>query len=61
MLRLKNFFYLFKSALNAGFLLEIFNNRKTAGENIDAMKVLQGLREQAMAKVTVSEGVGIGE
>jgi len=52
--------FLFKSGPNAGFLIEIFNDRKSAGDNIDAMKSLQGLREQAMAKVTVSEGEGLG-
>tara|TARA_B100001173_G_C15593091_1_gene381343 strand:+ start:120 stop:380 length:261 start_codon:yes stop_codon:yes gene_type:complete len=53
--------FLFKSAENAGFLIEIFDDRKTAGQNIEAMKAMQGLREQAMAKVTVTEGEGIGK
>ena len=36
------------------------DERKTAGQNIEALKAMQGLREQAMAKVTVSEGEGLG-
>ena len=52
--------YLFKSAENSGFLVEIFDHREIAGQNIEAMKALQGLREQAMAKVNISEGEGIG-
>ena len=52
--------FLFKSAENAGFLVELFDERKTAGQNIEALKAMQGLREQAMAKVTVSEGEGLG-
>ena len=42
------------------FLVKIFNDRKTAGSNIETMKAMLGLREQAMAKVTVTEGEGIG-
>ena len=52
--------FLFKSAENAGFLVELFDERKTAGQNSEALKAMQGLREQAMAKVTVSEGEGLG-
>ena len=52
--------FLFKSAENAGFLVELFDERKTAGQNIEALKAMQGLREQGMAKVTVSEGEGLG-
>ena len=52
--------YLFKSAENAGFIVEIFTDRKIAGLNLETMKAMQGLREQAMAKVNVSEGEGLG-
>tara|TARA_Y100001960_G_scaffold202507_1_gene211589 strand:+ start:691 stop:951 length:261 start_codon:yes stop_codon:yes gene_type:complete len=52
--------FLFKSAENAGFIVEIFSNRKIAGSNLETMKAMQGLREQAMAKVNVSEGEGLG-
>ncbi len=52
--------FLFKSAENAGFIVEIFSDRKIAGSNIESMKAMQGLREQAMAKVNVSEGEGLG-
>ena len=52
--------FLFKSAENAGFIVEIFSDRKTAGSNLETMKAMQGLREQAMAKVNVSEGEGLG-
>ena len=38
---------------------EIFTDRKNAGSNLDTIKAMQGLREQAMAKVNVSEGEGI--
>ena len=48
--------FLFKSAENAGFIVEIFTDRKNAGSNLDTIKAMQGLREQAMAKVNVSEG-----
>ena len=51
--------FLFKSAENAGFIVEIFTDRKNAGSSLDTIKAMQGLREQAMAKVNVSEGEGI--
>ena len=51
--------FLFKSAENAGFIVEIFSDRKIAGSNLETMKAMQGLREQAMAKVNVSEGEGL--
>tara|TARA_B100000029_G_scaffold494037_1_gene557265 strand:+ start:1501 stop:1761 length:261 start_codon:yes stop_codon:yes gene_type:complete len=51
--------FLFKSADNAGFIVEIFSDRKIAGSNLETMKAMQGLREQAMAKVNVSEGEGL--
>ena len=52
--------FLFKSAENAGFIVEIFSDSKIAGSNLETMKAMQGLREQAMAKVNVSEGEGLG-
>ena len=52
--------FLFKTADNAGFIVEIFSDRKIAGSNLETMKAMQGLREQAMAKVNVSEGEGLG-
>ena len=51
--------FLFKSADNAGFIVEIFSDRKIAGSNLETMKAMQGLREQAMAKVNVSEAEGL--
>ena len=52
--------FLFKSAENAGFIVEIFTDRKIAGLKLETIKAMQGLREQAMAKVYVSEGEGLG-
>ena len=52
--------FLFKSAENAGFIVEIFTDRKIAGLKFETIKAMQGLREQAMAKVNVSEGEGLG-
>ena len=48
--------YLFKSSDNSGFVTELFPDQKKAGENLEVLKVIQGLKEQAMAKVTVIEG-----
>ena len=48
--------YLFKSSDNSGFVTELFSNQNEAGENLEVLKVIQGLKEQAMAKVTVIEG-----
>tara|TARA_A100001011_G_scaffold364259_1_gene414827 strand:- start:76 stop:330 length:255 start_codon:yes stop_codon:yes gene_type:complete len=48
--------YLFKSSDNSGFVTELFSDQKKAGENLEVLKVIQGLKEQAMAKVTVIEG-----
>ena len=36
--------FLFKSAENAGFIVEIFTDRKNAGSNLDTIKAMQGLR-----------------
>lgn len=48
--------YLFKSSDNSGFVTELFANQNEAGDNLEVLKVIQGLKEQAMAKVTVIEG-----
>ena len=48
--------YLFKSSDNSGFVTEVFANQDQAGRNLEALKAIQGLKEQAMAKVTVIEG-----
>lgn len=49
--------YLFKSSDNTGFVTEVFTDQEEAGKNLEALKAIQGLKEQAMAKVTVIEGV----
>ena len=48
--------YLFKSSDNSGFVTEIFSAQSEAGENLEVLKAIQGLKEQAMAKVTILEG-----
>ena len=48
--------YLFKSSDNSGFVTEVFNDQGEAGKNLEALKAIQGLKEQAMAKVTIIEG-----
>ena len=47
---------LFKTGDNNGFIVEIFENITVAGKKIETMKAMQGLSEQAMAKVSVQEG-----
>ena len=47
---------LFKSSDNSGFITEVFLSQNEAGQNIEVLKTVQGLKEQAMAKVTVIEG-----
>ena len=47
---------LFKTGDNSGFIVEIFENISLAGKKIETMKALQGLSEQAMAKVSIQEG-----
>ena len=47
---------LFKTGDNSGFIIEIFENISVAGKKIDTMKAMQGLSEQAMAKVSIQEG-----
>jgi len=51
-----NYRFLFKSTDNSGFVVEVFQNQNEAGKQIEVLKVLQGLKEQAMAKVTILEG-----
>lgn len=48
--------HLFKSSDNSGFVTEIFSNQAEAGKNLEVLKTVQGLKEQALAKVTVIEG-----
>ncbi len=48
--------YLFKSSDNSGFVFELFENQTVAGNQIEVLKTIQGLKEQAMAKVTIIEG-----
>tara|TARA_B100001741_G_C16056100_1_gene371009 strand:- start:19 stop:273 length:255 start_codon:yes stop_codon:yes gene_type:complete len=48
--------YLFKSTDNTGFITEIFPNQDVAGSNLETLRAVQGLKEQAMAKVTIIEG-----
>ncbi len=49
--------HLFKSSDNSGFVAELFVDQNAAGKNLEVLKAIQGLKEQAMAKVTVLEGV----
>ena len=51
--------HLFRSTDNSGFITEIFRDQSQAGQNIEVLKAVQGLKEQAMAKVTVIEGEGV--
>ncbi|MDA9674366.1 hypothetical protein N9T99_01060 [Alphaproteobacteria bacterium] len=47
---------LFKTGDNTGFIIEVFDSIAIAGKKIETMKALQGLGEQAMAKVSIQEG-----
>ena len=47
---------LFKTGDNSGFIIEVFENISVAGKKIETIKALQGLGEQAMAKVSIQEG-----
>ena len=47
---------LFKTGDNSGFIIEIFENKLIDGKKIETMKALQGLGEEAMAKVSIQEG-----
>jgi len=47
---------LFKTGDNNGFIIEVFENITVAGKKIETMKAIQGLGEQAMAKVSIQEG-----
>ena len=49
---------LFKSTDNSGFIVETFPNKEEAGQKIEVLKAMQGLKEQAMAKVSIIEGEG---
>ena len=44
---------LFKTGENSGFIIEVFDNISSTGKKIETMKALQGLGEQAMAKVII--------
>ena len=47
---------LFKTGDNNGFIIEVFENITVAGKKIETIKAMQGLGEQAMAKVSIQEG-----
>ena len=47
---------LFKTGDNSGFIIELFDSITIAGKKIETMKAMQGLSEQAMAKVSLQEG-----
>jgi len=47
---------LFKTGDNSGFIIEVFDSITSAGKKIETMKAIQGLGEQAMAKVSIQEG-----
>ena len=47
---------LFKTGDNSGFIIELFESITIAGKKIETMKAMQGLSEQAMAKVSLQEG-----
>ena len=47
---------LFKSSDNTGFIIEIFLSKQVAGSNLEVLKAMQSLKEQAMAKVSILEG-----
>ena len=48
---------LFKSSENSGVVVELFADIKLAGKELRTLEILQKFKEQAMAKVTVLEGV----
>ena len=48
--------HLFKSSDNSGFIVEFFSTKDHAGKRIGVLKAMQGLKEQAMAKVAIIEG-----
>ena len=48
--------YLMRTNNNAGIIFEVFESKEGAGNKLDALKAIQALHEQAMAKVTVAEG-----
>ena len=48
--------YLMKTNNNSGVVFEVFENKGGASQKLEALKAVQSLHEQAMAKVTVAEG-----
>ena len=48
--------YLMKTNSNSGLLMEVFASRQSASQKLEVLRALQGLHEQAMAKVAISEG-----
>jgi hypothetical protein len=48
--------YLMKKNNNSGVVFEVFENKSEASQKLEALKAVQSLHEQAMAKVTVAEG-----
>ena len=48
--------YLMKTSSNSGLVMEVFSSRQKASQKLDVLRALQGLHEQAMAKVAISEG-----
>tara|TARA_B100000886_G_scaffold115463_1_gene77679 strand:+ start:197 stop:451 length:255 start_codon:yes stop_codon:yes gene_type:complete len=50
---------IFKSGDNVGYVVEAFSSKDQAGKNIELLQSLQGLKEQGMAKVQVTEGTMI--
>ena len=51
--------YAFKTSDNSGVIIEIFADKEMAGSQLDILKAVQSLNEQAMAKVTVVEGYSV--
>jgi len=47
---------IFKAGDNSGYVIETFPSKGEAGRNLELLKSLQGLKEQGMAKVQVTEG-----
>ena len=45
-----------KTSSNSGLVMEVFSSRQKASQKLDVLRALQGLHEQAMAKVAISEG-----
>ena len=45
-----------KTSSNSGLVMEVFSSRQKASQKLEVLRALQGLHEQAMAKVAISEG-----